>query len=124
MTNTQIIDGIPMPSTDHVIAVTEQISAWSQWTLFLAMFVLWLLCSAFAVRFMVYKLTESNERLLKAKEDESLLIRQLHQEKTQLSADYANRLEQLVKDSIKAQRDLADACNRLADKIDHNHARS
>ena len=100
-TNTSYINIEPQGDALHahnqIIELADQLASRSQWTLFLAMFVLWLLVSAFAVRYMVMKRDESNEALLSSEQRRVDIIRELSTEKERMAQDYARRLEEIVR---------------------------
>lgn len=102
-----------MTNMNEVIQTVDILSNKSQWSLFLLMFVGWIAVSGFAIRYMVTKRDESNEKLLASEQEKVDLMRKLSEERDALHKAHADKLEGFVRDTISVQHQMIAALDRL-----------
>ena len=102
----------------QIVSLSDQLSNRSQWTLFIMMFILWLAVTGFAVRYMVAKLNQSNEKLIASEIEKSGIVRDLSNDRFKQADTYSSRLEGIVKELTDAANKMTETTNRMAAAID------
>lgn len=98
---------------NEALQTVDTLSTKSQWSLFLLMFGGWIAVSGFAIRYMVTKRDESNEKLLASEQEKVDLMRKMSEERDALHKAHADKMENLVRDLVGVQHQMIAALDRL-----------
>ena len=103
--------------TQTIVNLADQLSGKSQWSLFMLMFILWLGVSGFAIRYMVMKRDESNDKLLKSEGEKTEQAKACSAEKEVIYKMCVDRLEGLLKESTAAHYKSAESNSNVAEVL-------